>query len=98
VVFTKGVIKADMIATPRILGLLCHSSDLVTSFDNIGVERKLPVVETSPYGSTGSMVFSDKRHSATLLTYQFLEKAMNVGKWREPLFTSVMASSIGSRV
>src|SRR5271155_4773549 len=80
VVFTKGVIKADMIATPRILGLLCHSSDFFTSFDNIGVERKLPVVEASPYGSTGSMVFSDKGHSATLLACQFLEKAMSVGK------------------
>ena len=83
--FTKGVIKADMIATPRILGLLCHSSDFVTSFDNISVERKLPVVEASPYGPTGSMVFSDKGHSATLLACQFLEKAMSVGKWREPL-------------
>jgi hypothetical protein len=85
VVFTKGVIKADMIATPRILGLLCHSSDFVTSFDNICVERKLPVVEASPYWPTGSMVFFDKGHSATLLAYQFLEKAMSAGKWREPL-------------
>ena len=86
VVFTKGVIKADMISTPRIFGLLCHSSDFITSFDNIGVERKLPVVETSPYGPTRSMVFSDQGHSATLLACEFLEKAMSVGKWRESLY------------
>ena len=66
-VVTKGVIKADMIAAPRIFGLLCHSSDFVVSFDNIGVERKLPVIEASPYWPTGSVVFFDKGQSATLL-------------------------------
>jgi hypothetical protein len=70
-----------MIATPRILGLLGHSSDFITSFHNIGVEWKVPVIEASPYWPTGSMVFSVKGHSATLLRpSQFLEKAMSIGQ------------------
>ena len=98
VAVTKGVIKADMIATPWIFGLLCYSSDFVTSFDNIGVERKLPVIEASPYWPTGSVVFFDNGHSVTLLGLSVSRGGREALTSGESRFTSVILSSIGSRV
>ena len=56
------VVETNMIAAPRIDGLLVKSSDVVRSLDDIVFHRQAEVVETRPYWPTRPVVFSDERH------------------------------------